>query len=220
MGRIKKTTIEKDENGNVNKNSRAYRRTREVAPDKRVAIKLTREQEIEIFKSLVDKTATESMKALGLDSMFKNDGAIRIHVYNIISKIKKAPELWGLSQDAVDVVSRALDGRKIAHKTGYIKEREKEQFKDRLEVIRDTAADILTKKLSIINRNKQSIGEVKLKDISDVLKDATTALRVAKGESTENVIHYSKIDLDKVSPEEAMKLIFKAREALVENNKQ
>jgi len=180
---------------------------------------LSREQEAELFKHLIDKTAIEAAEAMGITDRYETNASIRIYVFNVVRRIKKAPELWGISKDAVDMVQKALDSRAVVKSSQVIKEKQREEFKDRLEVIRDTAADILTKKLAIINKNKNTLDGVKLKDISDIMKDAYQSIRLIKGESTDNVIHYSKVDLDKVTPEEAMNLILKARENLIESKK-
>jgi hypothetical protein len=180
---------------------------------------LTREQEVEIFKHLIDKTAIEVCALYGIDKILTSPGTQRLTVYNICKKIKKAPELYGLSQDAVDIVQASIDSRIISKKPNLVKEREKEEFKDKLEDIRDTAVDILSKKLSLINRNKNTIMDVKLKDISDILAMSIDKIRLTKGESTETVVHLSKMSLQDVTPEQAMELVLKAREALVEGKK-
>ena len=71
----------------------------------------------------------------------------------------------------------------------------------------------------MINKNKNTLADVKLKEVSDILAMAVDKIRFVKGESTETVVHLSKMSLDDVSPEEAMKLVLKAREALVEGKK-
>lgn len=180
---------------------------------------LTREQEVEIFKHLVDKTAIEVCALYGIDKILPSPGTQRLTIYNICKKIKKAPELYGLSQDAIDIVQASIDSRIISKKSNLVKEREKEEFKDKLEDIRDTAVDILSKKLSLINKNKNTIMEVKLKDISDILAMSIDKIRLTRGESTETVVHLSKMSLQDVTPEQAMDLVLKAREALVESKK-
>jgi hypothetical protein len=48
---------------------------------------------------------------------------------------------------------------------------------------------------------------------------AVDKYRLVKGESTDNIIHYSKLNLDNVSPEEALTLVLKAREAVIDSKK-
>ena len=206
----------------VKKNpSKRERALRKLEPDYKPRAKspLTKEQEIELFKMLSHKTSTEAGKSFGLQDVMKNDGAIRIYVYNIVRRITAAPELYGISQDGIDIVRAALDARKGNRPSALTVAKEKEEFKDKLEVIRDTATDILSKKLQMINKNKNTLADVKLKEVSDILAMAVDKIRLVKGESTETVVHLSKMSLDDVSPEEAMKLVLKAREALVEGKK-
>lgn len=180
--------------------------------------RLSVEQEAQLFRHLIDKTLVEAGNLMGLDKFYTKKSALRWYVFSVVNRIKKAPELWGISPDAVEMVVNALNirTRKVENTTEIMVEKEREDFKDKLESIRDTATEILSKKLNIINKSKNNIADVKLKEISDVLKDAQTQLRLVKGESTENIIHYSKTDLDNVSPEEALKLVLKAREKMIE----
>ena len=65
----------------------------------------------------------------------------------------------------------------------------------------------------------QTAGDIKIKEIADVMAMAIDKYRLVKGESTDNVIHYSKLELDNVSPAEALNLVLKAREAFIDSKK-
>lgn len=182
---------------------------------------LTKDQEVEIFKALTHNTALEVGKKFGLGEHFTSDGAIRLAVHNVYMRVKKVPEFYGLTQDVVDLVTETVAARKISNNPGsvLVAERERLEFKDKLETIRDTAAEILNKKLDKLNKSSRTIDDIKIKEIADVLSMAVDKYRLVKGESTENVIHYSKLNLDNVSPEEALSLVLKARELIIDSKK-
>lgn len=144
-------------------------------------------------------------------------------VYNVYNRVQKAPELYGITPEVVELVKETVASRKLTNTASgnkaLVAEREKEAFRDKLEVIRDTAAEILNKKLLKLNKSSRSIDDIKIKEIADVMAMAIDKYRLVKGESTDNVIHYSKLELDNVSPAEALNLVLKAREAFIDSKK-
>ena len=188
---------------------------------KPVKIILTKEQQAEMFKSLAHKTYKQVGYDFGIHLMYpNNDIKITSFVHNISKKIKKAPEVWGLSQDTVEVIQEALDSRSINKNPGLRSDLalQEESFRDKLDGMRDTVAEIITKKLKKFNTTK-GIEDVQLRDLKDLLSMAIDKGRLLRGESTENLVKLSKIDTDSMSPEEAMKVILKAREVLTDGKK-
>jgi hypothetical protein len=84
--------------------------------------------------------------------------------------------------------------------------------------MRDTVAEIITKKLNKYN-TKKGVDEVSIRDLKDLLAMAIDKSRLLKGESTENIVKMSKIDTENLSPEDAMKVILKARELMLDSKK-
>lgn len=183
---------------------------------------LTKEEESELFKALAHKSYKDVGKDFGLDLKYPDydDKKITSLVYVIARKIRKAPEVWGLSQDVVDVVQAAIDKRNIKSNPGLKSDIaiQEESFKDKLDIMRDTVADIITKKLEKYN-TKKGINDVQLRDLKDLLSMAIDKSRLLKGESTENLIKISKIDTENMSPEQALKIVMKARDSLIESRK-
>ena len=183
-------------------------------------LRLTKEEEARIFKELVHKTSLEVANEYDFGRVFNTDGAKRMAIFNICRKIKRAPELWDITEPEVSLVQEAIDARKITYNPlqVFVKDREIREFKDKLEVIRDQAAEILAKKLEKATKGK-SMEEIKFTEISSILAMAIDKLRLVRGESTENVTHFSKMDLKDIKPEDALALVLKAREAIIESKK-
>lgn len=186
-----------------------------------VKIKLTKEQEAEMFKGLVHKTYKEVGYDQGLHLMYPgNDSKVVSVVYNIIKKIMKAPELWGISYDTLSIVRDSLDKRNIKKNPSLAADVAiaEESFKDKLDTMRDTVAEIISKKLQKYN-TKKGIDDISIRDLKDLLAMAIDKGRLLRGESTENIIKLSRIDVDNMSPDEALRVVIKARDVLVESKK-
>jgi len=183
---------------------------------------LNQEQEVRIFKSLTHLSYIKSAKANGLHLIEPeaSDGRMLSIVQTIVRKISKAPELWGLSKDSVQIVQEALDRRSIRKNPGLRADIaiQEESFRDKLDTMRDTVAEIITKKLKKYN-TVSGIKEISIRDLKDLLGMAIDKGRLLRGESTENIKKMSPIDTDNMTPEDALKVIMKAREAMLDNKK-
>lgn len=189
-------------------------------PRDKKQLKLTKEEELTIFRGLVHKTGLELANEYNFGDVYNTDGAKRIAIFNIVRKVKQAPELYGISDGEIQLVQEAIDARKIVHNPlqVFVKDREVKEYKDKLEVIRDQATQLLSKKLEQLSKGK-NVESLKLNEIANVVSMAIDKYRLVKGESTDNIVHFSKIDLSNTTPEEALRLVLKAREALIEGKK-
>lgn len=184
-------------------------------------VTLTKDQEALMFKSLAFKTYKEVGYDYGVQYMFPgNDIKVTSYVHRIAEKIKKAPELWGISVDAVEVIQEALDSRSIKNNPGIKSDiaLQEESFRDKLDGMRDTVAEIITKKLKKFNTSK-GIDNVQLRDLKDLLAMAIDKGRLMRGESTENIKKMSPLNVEDMSPEDALKVVMKARDMLIEGKK-
>lgn len=182
---------------------------------------LTKIQEADMFKALAHKSYKQVGHDFGLHFYYKTDPQVRTAVMNIARKIRKAPELWGISPDAVEVIDEAAASRSIK-KNPRIKSDiaiMAESFRDKLDTMRDQVADMIMQKLEIYGKNKKSLDGVSIRDLKDLLAVAIDKSRLMRGESTDNITKLAKLDVDDMSPEEALKVIMKAREALIDNKK-
>jgi len=183
---------------------------------------LTKEQEVKIFKSLAHMTYKQAAMENGLHLLSPNADNARITsmISHIVRKIVKSPDLWGLTQDTVDVIKEALDSRSIL-KNPKIRSDiaiQEESFRDKLDTMRDTVAEIITKKLKKYNKGSGH-EDASIRDLKDLLSMAIDKGRLLRGESTENLVKMSRLDTDSMSPQDAMSVILKAREALIDSKK-
>lgn len=205
---------EDTENTNIVKRGKQAKDRRNEMPP------LTKEQEALMFKALAHKAYREVGHDFGLHHFIPDDGKLSSFVFNIARRIKKAPSIWGLSEDIVDVVQEAMDKRSVK-KNPKIRSDvaiQEESFRDKLDTMRDTVAEIISKKLKKYNTVK-GIEGISIRDLKDLLAMAIDKGRLLRGESTENIKKLSPINTDDMSPEEALKVIMKARDAMIEAKK-
>lgn len=186
-----------------------------------VKVVLTKDQEALIFKSLVHKTYKEAGHDFGIHMMFPDDDTkVTSFVFNIARRIKKAPELWGISPDVVDVVQEAMDKRSIKKNPGLKSDLalQEESFRDKLDVMRDTVAEMIDKKLKKHN-SVRGIDGISIRDLKDLLSMTIDKSRLMRGESTENIKKMSPLDTEKMTPEEALAVVIKARDILIEGKR-
>lgn len=192
-----------------------------VEPAAPVKVVLTKEQEVEMFKALSHKTYKEVGYAYGIQFMFPNDDArVTSYVFDIARKIKKAPELWGISEDLVEVIQESLAGRSIKNNPSLNADRnlQVESFRDKLDTMRDDVAELISKKISKF-KTKKGLESVQLRDLKDLLIMTIDKGRLLRGESTENIKKLSPLNVDELKPEEALAIIMKARDVLIESKK-
>lgn len=188
----------------------------EIKEKRKAPKKFTKEEEIDIFKELTHKSISKVADDAGLYDIYPNKRAANAAVYNIATKIKKNPDAYNMDVDTVSLVIDSMSSRSLAPK--LIKSEltlQSEVFRDKLDDIRDMAADILQRKLAKIKKDKN--GDASFRDLKELLSMAIDKGRLLKGESTEQVLHMSKIDVDGMSSKDALAMVLKAREALMEN---
>lgn len=182
--------------------------------------KLTPFQHLEIFKELQTKTTTQISLEYGFNNRYKDMNQSRAAVYSVYRKVLTNPEVYGATPQLVEAVKHAVENRKAGKniKTELIDQREKVNFiRSELDGIRDKAAKIISMKLDRALISKKERNQLGLKELSQVLATVVDKGRLLGGQSTENVLHYAKVAKD-ISPEEALKLVLKAREAIIESN--
>lgn len=186
-----------------------------------VKVTLTKDQEVLIFKALAHKSFKEVGHDFGIHLMYPGDDLkVTQFVSHLSKRIRKAPAIWGISEDLVGVVQEALDKRSIRKNPQMRSELalQEESFRDKLDNMRDTVAEIIQRKLKKYNTVKGA-ETVQLRDLKDMLGMVIDKGRLLRGESTENIKKLSPLDLKDVTPEDALKIIMKARDVLIEGKK-
>lgn len=181
--------------------------------------KLTKAQEALLFRDLgLNSTAVIAMK-YGFDKKYKDMNQARAAVYALYKKVLSKPDSYGITVAEAEAIRDAIAQRKLGsdNQKVLLDQREKQHYiKEALGGIRDTTAKIIEMKLAKALNSSKERDKISFKDLSTILSMSVDKGRLLGGESTENVLHYARIDKD-VSPQDALKIVLKAREALIEN---
>lgn len=177
---------------------------------------LNNAQKAGIFKQLTTKTFYDVGIQYSFDKHYKTNAGIKGAVYNIYRKILANPEEYLISQDTVELVSKAVSERSITHTSGTktIAEKQDVDIKTLILSNRDIANKLINKKLVSLDKSSKALkGEslVTLGKIFGILFDKS---QIIQGQATEHVALMGKIDSG-LSPEDKLDMILKMREITV-----
>jgi len=193
----------------------------EVEFDVSTLKKISPEIKREIFMALQKDPISKVAVDFGFDKRHDTMIQARSAVYGIYKQLKNKPDMFGLSPMVVEATRQSVEHRKTGAEmiTAQLDEGEKINFiKDELGGIRDKTAKIISMKLDRAMKFKREREKISLKELAGVLATVIDKSRLLGGQSTENVLHYAKVAKD-ISPDEALGIVLKAREALMEDNK-
>jgi hypothetical protein len=188
----------------------------DVSTIKKIPIEVQRE----IFVGLQTKTTNQLAIEYGFDKRYKDLNQARSAVYHVYQQVCKVPEMYGVSEQMVDATRHAIEYRKSGAKLQVTKLDDSERInfiKDELGGIRDKTSKLISMKLDRALMSKKEREKLSIKDLASVLSTVIDKSRLLGGQSTENVLHYAKVAKD-ISPDEALSIVLKAREALQEGN--
>lgn len=187
-------------------------------------MELTDEKKGIMFRMLAEKTLLETGIAFGLDKHYPKAAGVKARMSRIYQEVRKDPDRYLVSQDIVDMVSRIVSGRKQAgignlihadHAT-LAEKREVQEAKadDITELVltgRKKAFNLLHKKLDQVGRNKKTLGEVSLAQLTTTAAILFDKGQIVQGQATENVAVLAKIDSN-MSPEDALAAVLRFRD--------
>lgn len=174
-------------------------------------MKLSNETKAEIFKKLASKTALEVGMEFGLDKFFKNSRAIRNKVYASYQQVKQDPDFYKIGPDVVTLVENAMSSRAVEGVAKAPVVDDKIEIKSLVSNIRDKTFNLIDKKLDRVSKSRAKLDAISFKDLGVIAGIAFDKTQILKGEATEHIAHYAKIDKD-LTPEEAMNMVLKSRE--------
>jgi len=183
-----------------------------------MAIQLSTEKKTGLFMMLASKTIYDVGIQYGFDKHYKDAKAIKGAVYRNYAEVKNNPDKYGISKDTYDLVLDAMASRAVASPKSEIKAAEKKELEgaDIKKLVlsnRDTLAQLMAKKLSMISNAE--LKKMSLKDFGTLFGILFDKGQIIQGQATEHIAHLSKVE-DGLSPQELMETVIKQREHAVE----
>lgn len=183
---------------------------------------LTDEKKGIIFRMLAEKPLYETGLSFGLDKYYPTATAVKSKVHRIYQEVQKHPDRYMISQDLVDTIvgivsHRNPEGKGFNAHAPSLREVQEAKAADENDISklvlagRAKAFNLLHKKLDMVGRNKKSLGEVSLAQLTTTAAILFDKGQIVQGQATENISVLAKID-DNISPADAMKAILAMRD--------
>lgn len=171
----------------------------------------------EMFKALATKSYAEVAIDFKIDIHYNDQTTYRNAVYRIANEVRKEPERFGVGADVMEIVERAMENRKANPHAAKLTEKQDHaliDFTDARAVAigsRNKVAEILHKKMDIINNNKKELSKVSLVQLTTAYGTLFDKAQIMQGQATESIAIKAKITKD-MTPEESLEQLLKMRE--------
>jgi len=180
-------------------------------------MKISKENKVELFKSLASQPLYEVGVAYNMDRFYKNKVAIKNAVYKIYNDIRHKPEDYGLAIETVNLVVDAVQNRSAAPSTSLQVDNTKLETKELLGNIQGKTLRLLDRRLDLLSKSKKKLESVSLTQLGTLAGIIFDKNQIIKGEATQHVAVHAKIDKD-MSPDQLIEFVQKTREGHFEEN--
>lgn len=176
---------------------------------------------VRFFKSLVSKNFSEAGAEIGLDKTYTNPNSLRGSAYRLYRIILGQAESLGIGPDIVELVSQAIERRKVM---GGTEPKELIDMnhssiinpEDTKQVIlggRNKAAMLLHKKMDRLAASKKLLDATTLTQLATTFGIFFDKAQILQGQATENIAVMAKIK-DNITPEESLSMLLQMRETV------
>lgn len=171
----------------------------------------------EMYKALANKSYAQVAVEFKIDIHYKDSSGYRNAVYRIAKEVENKPEKYGVTQEVIDIVKSSQEDRKANPNAGQIQEQQDSallDYSDTRSVTiggRNKAAELLHKKMDILNNNKSELAKVNITSLATVFGIFFDKAQIIQGEATENIAIKAKIE-DDMTPEESLDALLNMRQ--------
>ena len=171
-----------------------------------------------IVRSLASKSYADVGFDYKLDKLWPNVNTMRSNIYKIWCQVKAEPEKFGVSLEALEMVDKAMQERKIStNQDKTIKTKEvlgmivEDDIKNLAIKGRDKSAVLIHKKMDHLSAHPKLLQQESLVNLAKVFSTFFDKAQIVQGQATENIAVLAKMD-DNITPELAMEMLLKVRE--------
>ncbi|TSD02702.1 MAG: hypothetical protein Athens071426_417 [Parcubacteria group bacterium Athens0714_26] len=175
-------------------------------------IHLTGEQKKELATSLIDMSSLDVGMAFGFNKFYKTDISIKQAVFNCWKEIKANHSLYGLSDDTVTFIERAILAKRAGKLKALIKETDIDlsDKKEAANISSDKCWILWNRKMDYLLNNSNALKNVPLSQLAIFLGTIFDKTRLIKGEATEHIALRAKID-EGLSAKQILEEVMKRR---------
>lgn len=193
-----------------------------------MSVHLTDEEKGNVFRQSATLPYYQVAVNFGFDKAYTRTDTMRKKVYQICKEVESDPEKFHVHPDTVDLVRKAIDGRKdtigttenrnvaVAQRKQTLAEKadadKSKTISDLVLDNRNTAMRLLSKKMERLDTSRKRLDNVAVGELAKVAGIMFDKGQIIQGQATENVAVMAKID-EKMSPSDALNTLLKLREA-------
>lgn len=186
---------------------------------------LSDKEKVKLFRD----AATANYKEVGyendLDEWYANDRSMANAIGRIVNDVIDHPGDYGVSEDEVRIVERAIEKRKVAAPSKQPKSYDKKKFEQLMnrpfdELIlegRKKAYALINKKMDNMLRSKSELDDTSLSQMTTSFGILFDKAQVLQGQATDHIAFQGEIKED-IDPDEAIEKVQNIREARVEKS--
>lgn len=177
-------------------------------------MKLTDDKKSALFRVLATKSLTEVGLEYDFDKHYKTMKSIKTAVYRVYNQVRATPSIYGVSDDTVELVVKAVSGRSVAPKPTIRETTELETTDIKTMIVkgRNIAMGLINKKLDHLSRHPKALRDTSITQLGTLFGIIFDKGQIISGQATEHVAVMSKIDKN-LKPVEAIDMVLKMREA-------
>lgn len=175
----------------------------------------------EMYKALANRSYAQVGVEFKIDVHYKNQDGYRNAVFRIKKEVEQNPEKYGVTPEVVEIVKKSAEERRANPHAGDIIEADTSallDFSDTKAVTiggRNKAAQLLHKKMDMINSSKKLLEKENLVSLAKVFGIFFDKAQILQGEATEHIQMKAKITKD-MTPDEALDQLLNMRERRME----
>lgn len=170
----------------------------------------------EMYKALANKSYAQVAVDFKIDIHYKDATGYRNAVYRIAKEVEASPEKYGVTPEVVEIVKVSAEERKSRGNQPLAEMNDSAilDFTDTKAVTlggRNKAAELLHKKMDMINGSRRLLEKENLVSLAKVFGIFFDKAQILQGQATENIAIKAKITKD-MSPDEALDQLLNMRE--------
>jgi hypothetical protein len=181
-------------------------------------------QKGEIFKALATKSLVDVGYDFELDKKYAGKTGVKNAVYRVYQQVRKDPETFGVTPEAVDMVEKAMAIRQAESQKKSLEDVEAgkqpvlnpEDMKQITVGGRNKAAMLLHKKMDRISKSNKMLDKENIVSLAKVFGIFFDKAQIVQGQATEHIAVMSKIS-DGMTADEQMEALLKMREKTIED---
>lgn len=181
---------------------------------------ITQEKKADIFKYLSNHSLYETGIFFGYDKYYKTKSGLVSLINRIYNEVKQNPKKFNIQAETQALIVQNAENRKLEKAGQPVKVTIEKDFpldelrnEDFIKKISRKSLVLLNRKLDLVSKSNKSLKSVPLPHLTVLAGIMFDKERIIKGQPTDFIAQYSKIELD-ITPEAKLKMLLDIQESI------